>query len=101
MVSLDVLRVDDFVQLLNQIRQLVGSLLDRQLEYAIQTFTSVVCLPVAAGGDVVAQEVYNPVADVRSQFVWHLQCQQLRMQAVNGALELGDISARDQPLVAE
>lgn len=79
------------MQLLNQIRQLVGSPLDRQLEYVIQTFTSVVCPPVAAGGDVVAQEVYNPVADVRSQFVWHLQCQQLRMQAVNGALELGDI----------
>jgi len=100
MVSLDVLRVDDFVQLLNQIRQLVGSLLDRQLEYVIQTFTSIVCPPVAAGSDV-AQEVYDPVADVRSQLVEHLQCQQLDTQAVNGALKLGDISARDQPLVAE
>ena len=80
--------VNDFVQLLNQIQQLMGSPLDRQLEYVIQTFTSVVCPPVAAGSDVVAQEVYDPVADVRSQLVGHLQCQQLGTQAVNGALLL-------------
>ena len=67
------------MQLLNQIQQLMWSPLDRQLEYVIKTFTSVVCPPVAAGGDVVAQEVYDPVADVRSQLVGHLQCQQLAL----------------------